>query len=87
MLLQMHLPHLHDQLSVQLLSDECRQLVMEGLCWTVERQSKLESVSPSLPEGVYVKAGLWTGLDWTLGLDFGLYEMQQTKFRHYNNIY
>ena len=37
-------------LSVQLLSDECRQLVMEGQCWTVERQSKLESVSPSLPE-------------------------------------
>ena len=30
MLLQMHLPHyLHDQLSVQLLSDECRQLVAE----------------------------------------------------------
>ena len=48
----MHLPHyLHDQLfSVQLLSVECRQLVMEVQCWTVERQSKLESVSPSLPE-------------------------------------
>ena len=51
MLLQMHLPHyLLDQLSVQLLSDECRQLVMEGQCWTEERPSKFESVSPSLPE-------------------------------------
>ena len=51
MLLQMHLPHyLHDQLSVQLLSVECRQLVMEVQYWTVERQSTLESVSPSLPE-------------------------------------
>ena len=47
----MHLPHyLHDQLSVQLLSDECRQLVMEGQCWIVGRQSKHESVYPSLPE-------------------------------------
>ena len=47
----MHLPHyIHDQLSVQLLSDECRQLVMEGQYWTEERPSKLESVSPSLPE-------------------------------------
>ena len=31
-------------------NDECRQLVMEVQCWTVERLSKLESVSPSLPE-------------------------------------
>ena len=49
-ILPLHHNFLHHRLSVQLLSYECHQLGMEEQCWTEEKPSKLQNVSPSLPE-------------------------------------